>query len=83
MNISPRYFTVDELAKLLSVFPEDLKGSVTKPFTVGKITEADGTETTYYYLCKGKKKLIKGIDDEKFQCYLYDFSKMVEKYREK
>lgn len=45
------------------------------------ITEADGTETTYYYLCKGKKKCIKGIDDERFQSYLDEFSMLVDKYR--
>ena len=81
LNISPRYFTVDELAKLLAVLPENINGTITKPYSVGRITEADGTETTYYYLCKGKKKCIKGIDDERFQSYLDEFAMLVDKYR--
>ena len=45
------------------------------------ITEADGTKATYYYLCKGKKKCIKGIDDERFQSYLDEFAMLVDTYR--
>ena len=81
LDISPRYFTLDELANLLSVFPKDLEGTITRPYSVGKITEADGTETTYYFLCKGKKKCIKGIDDGRFQSYLDEFSILLDKYR--
>lgn len=81
LNISPRYFTTDELAKLLAILPEDLDGTITKPYSVGTIREVDGTETTFYYLCKGKKKYIKGIDDERFQSYLDKFAMLVETYR--
>ena len=41
LNVSPRYFTTDELAILLAVLPEDLKGTITKPYSVAMITEGE------------------------------------------
>ena len=77
MNIGR--FKTDELAKLIASIP-NLKGSITKPYTEGSVTE-QGKRTTYYFLCKGKKHLIKGKDDDKLEKYLIDFNNLLEKYR--
>lgn len=81
LDISPQNFTMDELAKLLSAFPENIEGTITIPYSVGRIIEADGSEKTYYILCKGKRKCIKGKDDLRFQEYLEEFFALKEMYR--
>ena len=45
-----------------------------------KLTKS-GEKTTYYLLCKGKRKLIKGKDDDKLKKYLEDYNSLVEKYK--
>lgn len=74
-------FGVEELAKLVASIP-GLKGTATKPYKEFSII-SKGKETTYYSLCKGKRKLIKGKDDEKLEKYISDFEYLVEKYRKK
>ena len=74
-------YRMEELAELVASIP-DLKGTVTKPYTEGSVVEHD-KKTTYYFLCKGKKTLVKGKDDEKLEKYLADFESLVEKYRMK
>ena len=73
-------FKMEELAELVAGIP-GLKGSATKPYKEVTITNAEKTSTTYYYLCKGKKTLTKGKDDEKLAKYLSEFECMVENYR--
>lgn len=72
-------FKTDELARLIASIP-DLKGTITKPYSERSVTRQEKT-TTYYFLCKGKKRLVKGKDDDKFEKYLIDFNNLVEKYR--
>lgn len=81
LDISPRQFTMLELAQLLSLFPESLKGSITKPYTRGGIKDKDGY-TEYFFLCKGKKTCVKGKDDKRFASYLNEFESLLKKYRE-
>lgn len=73
-------FTMDELARMAAMKP-DMKGSVSSPYTFGSVTEK-GTTTEYIYLCKGKRRLVKGKDDEKFARYLSEFNSLVKKYKE-
>ena len=77
MNIAR--FKIDELARLIASIP-NLKGTITKPYREGSVIERD-KRTTYYFLCKGKKRLVKGKDDDRFEKYLIDFNNLVEKYR--
>ncbi len=77
MNIAQ--FKMDELARLVAGIP-GLKGSAAIPYWKGSVTEGD-KRTTYYFLCKGKKRLIKGKDDEKLERYLAEFDQLVETYR--
>lgn len=81
LDISPRYFTLDELAQLVSLFPENLVGTIVKPYYEGTVKDIDGNETAFYFLCKGKRKLTKGIDDEKFHKYLDEFNALLKSYR--
>ncbi len=81
LNISPRYFTFDELTKLVSIFPEDLKGTIVRPYSEDTVIDINGKKTSFYNLCKGKRRLTKGIDDEKFHKYLEEFDALVKKYR--
>ena len=74
-----RHFTIDELARLVANIP-DLTGEITKPYKECSIIES-GEKTTYYLLCKGKRKLIKGKDDDKLKKYLEDYNSLVEKYK--
>lgn len=77
LNISR--FKMDELARLVAGFP-DLKGSATMPYwEMGYVQE--GKRTTFYFLCKGKRRLTKGKDEEKLEKYLKDFQGLVAKYR--
>ena len=80
LDISPVRFTVDELTDILALFPESIEGWITKPYVTGGIKDQDGYHE-YHMLCKGKKKCIAGVDDERFQKYLEDFSKMLAKKR--
>lgn len=73
-------FKMDELAQLVACIP-DLKGSAIQPYREGSIVKADKTETTYFYLCKGKRNLIKGKDDQKLEKYIREFETIVEQYR--
>lgn len=79
MNIGR--FKMDELARLIAAIP-GLKGTITTPYWKGSVTE-HGVTRTWYYLCKGKKSLEKGKDDEKLEKYLADFERLVEKYKVK
>ena len=78
-NMFIRHFTIDELARLVANIP-DLTGEITKPYKECSIIES-GEKTTYYLLCKGKRKLIKGKDDDKLKKYLEDYNSLVEKYK--
>lgn len=74
-------FRMEELAKLVASIP-GLRGTATKPYKEFGILYP-GKETNYYCLCKGKRNLIKGRDEEKLEKYLSDFERLVEKYRTK
>lgn len=78
LNISR--FKMEDLAKLVANIP-NLRGKATKPYRESSIVDVDGTKTTYYFLCKGKKALIKGEDDAKLEKYLSDFEQIVAQYR--
>jgi len=80
LDISPRYFTLDELAQLIALFPEDLQGTLVKPYYESTVIDDKGKETTFYFLCRGKRKLTKGIDEEKFHKYLDEFYELKKKY---
>lgn len=79
LDMSIARFKMDELARLVASIP-DLKGTITKPYTEGSVTEY-GTRTTWYFLCKGKRKLIKGKDEAKLEKYLTEYYDLVAKYR--
>lgn len=79
LDMSISRFHLEELARLVASFP-DLKGEITKPYREFSITGHDQT-TTYYCLCKGKRRLIKGKDDDKFEKYMAEFNGLLEKYR--
>ena len=80
LDINPTQFTLDELTDLLSLFPETLLGSITKPYTTAGIKDNNGY-TKYNYLCKNKKVCVEGKDDERFQKYLQEFEEMLSKKR--
>ena len=80
LDISPIRFTMEELVDLLSAFPETLEGWITKPYVTSGIRDHSGYQE-YHFLCKGKKKCIEGIDDERFRKYLEEFSNMLEEKR--
>ena len=75
MNISK--FTMEELIKIVSSF-SNLKGTITNPYREISVIEKN-VKTTYYYLCKGRKCLIKGKDDEKLKQYLDEYYKKLKK----
>ncbi|MDE7206815.1 MAG: hypothetical protein K2N90_06615, partial [Lachnospiraceae bacterium] len=57
-----------------------LKGKAAKPYREGGCISGD-QHMQYYFLCKGKRRLTKGTDDDKLAKYLNDFQCLVEKYR--
>lgn len=79
LDMSITRFRIDELARLVAGIP-DLKGQITKPYKECSIIK-NGEKTTYYLLCKGKRRLIKGKDDDKLKKYLEDYDRFVEKYK--
>ena len=79
LDINICRFKLEELAELVASIP-NLKENSIKPYREGSIMEK-GVITTYYYLCKGKKTLQKGQDDDKLAKYLAEFEGLVEKYR--
>lgn len=81
LDISPMQFTMLELAQLLALFPETLKGSITKPYSRGGVKDKDGY-TEYFFLCKGKRTCVKGKDDARFESYLNEFESLLKKCRE-
>ncbi len=81
LDMSIGKFKVEELAKLVASIPE-LKGMAVKPYVESSIIHND-VKTTYYFLCKGKKKLVQGQDDDKLKKYLEEFQSLVEGYRVK
>lgn len=81
-DISPCIFTLSELAELNSSFPEELKGSITKPYVTGRVKDKDGYKE-YYYLCKGQKRCEKGKDDSRFNKYLDEYRELLASYRNK
>ena len=80
LDICPLQFTMLELAQLLALFPETLKGTITKPYTKGGIKDKDGY-TEYFFLCKRKKTCVKGRDDERFASYLNEFESILKECR--
>lgn len=82
LDISPTRFTMLELAQLLALFPETLRGSITKPYTKGGIKDKDGY-TEYFFLCKRKRACMRGKDDERFVSYLNEFEKLLRQCRER
>ncbi len=80
LDINPTSFTMNELAELLSHFPESLEGSITKPYVIGRVVYKDKM-TVYYNLCKGKKKCVEGVDDDRLRKYLKEFDQLREEYR--
>ena len=80
LNICPLQFTMLELAQLLALFPETLKGTITQPYTKGGIKDNDGY-TEYLFLCKRKKTCVKGRDDERFASYLNEFENILKECR--
>lgn len=62
-------FRMEELAQIVAHIPN---GRISKPYA-----ECD----TKYYLCKGKRALTKGKDEDKLEAYLSEFEALVEKYR--
>ena len=78
LDMSIAHFRLDELAQLIANIP-NLTGEITKPYKEFTIIES-GKKTTYYLLCKGKQKLIKGKDDDKLKMYLEDYNNLVDKY---
>lgn len=81
LDISPMQFTMLELAQLLALFPETLKGSITKPYSSGGVKDKDGY-TEYFFLCKGKRTCVKGKDDARFASYLKEFESLLKQCRE-
>ena len=81
LDISPMQFTMLELAQLLALFPETLKGSITQPYTSGGVKDKDGY-TEYFFLCKGKRTCVKGKDDARFASYLKEFESLLKQCRE-
>lgn len=77
LNISR--FRMDELARLVAGIP-GLKGEATIPYWEMGYCDGD-VQQRYYFLCKGKRRLKKGTDEEKLEKYLNDFQRLVEKYR--
>ncbi len=80
LDIGPTQFTLLELAQLLALFPETLKGTITKPYIKGGIKDKDGY-TEYFFLCKRKKTCVKGRDDERFASYLNEFESLLKECR--
>ncbi len=74
-------FKMDELARLVAGIP-GLKGKATVPYREMGYFE-EGKQTAYYFLCKGKRRLLKGRDEDKLAKYLNDFQGLVEQYRAK
>lgn len=79
LDMSITRFKIDELARLITSIP-DLTGEITKPYKESTIMES-GKKTTYYLLCKGKRTLIKGKDEDKLEKYLMDYNSLIEKYK--
>ena len=82
LDISPSIFTIQELAELNSCFPQEMKGSITRPYITGRVKDKDGYRE-YYYLCKGQKKCEKGKDDSRFNKYLEEYRDLLSAYRNK
>lgn len=72
-------FTLDQLARLNACIP-GLKGKVTTPYEEAGVMDRNGSQS-WYFLCKGKRRLEKGRDEEKLEKYLAEFQALVEKYR--
>lgn len=78
LNIS--MFKMEELAQLIASFPS-LRGTATKPYRESSIIDTDQSKTTFYFLCKGKRRLVKGKDDAKLEKYIDEFEHLVNCYR--
>ncbi len=81
LDMNPTQFTMEELAELLSLFPESLSGKITQPYTTGGIQNLDGSREDYYFLCKRKKTCKKGKDDARFEKYLKEFDELLKAKR--
>lgn len=73
-------FTMEQLAKLNASIP-GLQGKAAIPYKEGGVTDQNG-RVAWYFLCKGKRRLEKGRDEEKLEKYLMEFDGLVERYRE-
>lgn len=72
-------FLLEELAQLNAEMPE-LRGTAARPYCESTVVR-QGEETTWYLLCKGRRRLLKGRDEEKLKAYLEEFSRLIERYR--
>ena len=72
-------FRLEELARLNAKMP-GVRGTVTRPYSESTVIR-QGEETTWYLLCKGRKRLLKGRDEEKLKAYLEEFDRLVKRYR--
>ena len=80
LDINPTQFTMDELTDILSLFPESLSGTITKPYRTMGIKDNNGY-TEYHYLCKHKKTCVAGKDDDRFLRYLQEYDVMLSQKR--
>jgi hypothetical protein len=69
---------MDELAKIVASIP-NLKGTATKPFLESSINYSD-EKKSFYFLCKRKRTLVKGKDEDKLKKYLQEFENLIQKY---
>lgn len=79
LNLPAGGFRLEELARLRAEMP-GIRGTVTQPYSESTVIR-QGEETTWYFLCKGRKRLLKGRDEEKLKAYLEEFDHLVERYR--
>lgn len=82
LEMNPTQFTMEELADLLSHFPESLKGSIIKPYIKTGIKDKDGYRV-YYTLCKRRKMCEEGKDDARFRDYLQEFERLLAEKRKR
>ncbi|MBQ9605314.1 MAG: hypothetical protein IJR45_07865, partial [Firmicutes bacterium] len=80
MDANIRGWDFDELAEFVGGFRE-LNGKITVPYLKQGI-KTSSSYTEYYYLCKRKRRLIGGKDDEKLKNYVEKFNETVNKYRD-
>ena len=80
MDANIKGWDFEELAEFVGGFRE-LNGKITVPYLKQGI-KTSSSYTEYYYLCKRKRRLIGGKDDEKLKNYVEKFNETVNKYRD-